>query len=47
LIREKAAVRGKDELNIQRRLLPMVKIEKEYRFAGPDGQGRAARAVRR
>jgi predicted dithiol-disulfide oxidoreductase (DUF899 family) len=37
LTREKEAVHAKDELNTQRRLLPMVKIDKEYRFAGPDG----------
>jgi predicted dithiol-disulfide oxidoreductase (DUF899 family) len=38
LTSEKEAVRAKDALNTRRRLLPMVKIEKEYRFDGPDGQ---------
>ena len=38
LIREKEAVRAKDALNTRRRLLPMVRIEKEYRFEGPEGQ---------
>jgi predicted dithiol-disulfide oxidoreductase (DUF899 family) len=37
LISEKEAVRAKDALNTRRRLLPMVEIEKEYRFDGPDG----------
>jgi predicted dithiol-disulfide oxidoreductase (DUF899 family) len=37
LTSEKEAVRAKDALNTRRRLLPMVKIEKEYRFDGPDG----------
>ena len=37
LTSEKASVRAKDELNTRRRLLPMVRIDKEYRFDGPDG----------
>jgi predicted dithiol-disulfide oxidoreductase (DUF899 family) len=37
LAAEKQALRAKDELNTRRRLLPMVRIEKDYRFAGPDG----------
>jgi len=37
LISEKAALRAKDELNTRRRMLPMVRIEKDYRFEGPDG----------
>src|SRR4051794_40715650 len=37
LASEKEALRAKDALNTRRRLLPMVKIEKEYRFDGPDG----------
>jgi predicted dithiol-disulfide oxidoreductase (DUF899 family) len=35
---EKEATRAKDALNTRRRLLPMVKIEKDYRFDGPEGQ---------
>jgi predicted dithiol-disulfide oxidoreductase (DUF899 family) len=38
LTREKEAVQAKDALNTRRRLLPMVKVTKEYRFDGPDGQ---------
>ena len=34
---EKASVRAKDELNTRRRRLPMVRVDKEYRFDGPDG----------
>jgi predicted dithiol-disulfide oxidoreductase (DUF899 family) len=37
LISEKEAVRAKDALNTRRRLLPMVRVEKAYRFDGPDG----------
>jgi predicted dithiol-disulfide oxidoreductase (DUF899 family) len=38
LTREKEAVRAKDALNTRRRLLPMVRVEKDYRFEGPDGE---------
>jgi len=38
LTSEKEAVRAKDALNTRRRLLPMVRVEKEYRFEGADGQ---------
>jgi predicted dithiol-disulfide oxidoreductase (DUF899 family) len=34
---EKALTRARDALNTQRRLLPMVEIEKDYRFEGPTG----------
>ena len=34
---EKALTRARDALNTQRRLLPMVEIEKDYRFEGPNG----------
>jgi predicted dithiol-disulfide oxidoreductase (DUF899 family) len=37
LISEKEALRAKDALNTRRRLLPMVRIDKDYRFDGPDG----------
>ena len=37
LAREKEATRLKDELNTQRRNLPMVRLEKEYTFEGPEG----------
>jgi predicted dithiol-disulfide oxidoreductase (DUF899 family) len=34
---EKALTRARDALNTKRRQLPMVRIEKDYRFVGPDG----------
>jgi predicted dithiol-disulfide oxidoreductase (DUF899 family) len=37
LEKEKAATRARDELNAERRRLPMVRIEKDYVFEGPDG----------
>ncbi|MFD0516981.1 DUF899 domain-containing protein [Paractinoplanes durhamensis] len=37
LVSEKEAVRAKDALNSRRRMLPMVRVEKDYRFEGPDG----------
>ena len=38
LVNEKAATRTRDLLAAERRRLPMVKIEKEYIFEGPDGK---------
>src|SRR5437879_111274 len=38
LTREKEATRALDKLNAERRKLPMVKVEKEYLFEGPDGK---------
>jgi predicted dithiol-disulfide oxidoreductase (DUF899 family) len=38
LIKEKEATRARDRLNAERRRLPMVKMEKEYNFEGPDGR---------
>lgn len=35
--KEKAFTRARDELNAQRRRLPMVKIDKDYSFDGPSG----------
>ncbi|HET6939146.1 MAG TPA: DUF899 domain-containing protein [Nocardioides sp.] len=37
LAREKELTRLRDRLNADRRRLPMVRVEKEYRFEGPDG----------
>jgi predicted dithiol-disulfide oxidoreductase (DUF899 family) len=37
LAREKAATRARDELNAQRRELPMVRVEKDYVFETADG----------
>lgn len=38
LVKEKAATRAKDELNAERRRLPMVRIDKDYVFEGQDGK---------
>ena len=35
---EKRATRERDALNAERRRLPMVRVEQEYRFTGPGGQ---------
>ena len=40
LAEEKAMTRARDALSIRRRELPMVKIEKEYVFDGPEGKVR-------
>ena len=37
LAKEKAATRARDALNAERRRLPMVEIDKEYAFEGPEG----------
>jgi predicted dithiol-disulfide oxidoreductase (DUF899 family) len=37
LVREKAMTRARDELAAARRSLPMVLVDKEYVFTGPDG----------
>ena len=38
LTREKELTRARDRLNTERRLLPMVKVDKDYVFDGPDGK---------
>jgi len=38
LEKEKMFTRERDALSVERRNLPMVKIEKDYRFEGPDGE---------
>jgi predicted dithiol-disulfide oxidoreductase (DUF899 family) len=38
LVEEKEMTRARDALNAERRRLPMVEIEKEYVFEGPDGK---------
>src|SRR5258708_14716457 len=38
LVKEKAATRARDALAGERRRLPMVRIEKDYVFEGPDGK---------
>lgn len=37
LVKEKELTRLRDELNVDRRELPMVHVEKDYVFEGPDG----------
>jgi len=36
--KEKELTRQRDALNAERRMLPMVKIEKDYVFDGPEGK---------
>src|SRR5262245_9319808 len=38
LVKEKEATRQRDALSAERRRLPMVKVEKEYIFDGPNGR---------
>ena len=38
LAKEKELTRARDALSAERRRLPMVRIDKEYRFEGPDGK---------
>jgi predicted dithiol-disulfide oxidoreductase (DUF899 family) len=38
LVKEKELTRQRDALNAERRRLPMVEIEKDYTFDGPQGQ---------
>jgi len=38
LAKEKAATKQRDALNAERRELPMVEVEKDYEFDGPDGK---------
>jgi len=40
LVKEKAFTRERDALNAERRMLPMVEIEKDYVFDGSDGKVR-------
>lgn len=40
LIKEKAATKARDALNAERRRLPMVRIERDYVFEGPNGKVR-------
>jgi predicted dithiol-disulfide oxidoreductase (DUF899 family) len=42
LAREKELTRARDALSAERRRLPMVRVEKDYVFEGPDGQARLA-----
>jgi predicted dithiol-disulfide oxidoreductase (DUF899 family) len=40
LVKEKAFTKQRDALNAERRMLPMVEIDKDYVFDGPDGKVR-------
>src|SRR5436309_1817750 len=40
LVKEKEATRARDALAAERRRLPMVRIDKDYVFDGPDGRTR-------
>ena len=42
LTEEKELTRRRDRLNADRRRLPMVKVETDYVFTGPDGEARLA-----
>src|ERR671932_2604587 len=42
LAREKELTRARDALSAARRRLPMVRVEKDYEFRGPDGPARLA-----
>ena len=45
LAKEKELTHARDALNAERRRLPMVKIEKDYVFEGPEGKVRLPRPV--
>jgi predicted dithiol-disulfide oxidoreductase (DUF899 family) len=38
LDKEKELTRARDALNAERRMLPMVEVDKEYAFTGPEGE---------
>jgi predicted dithiol-disulfide oxidoreductase (DUF899 family) len=38
LVKEKELLRARDALAAERRRMPWMRVEKEYRFEGPDGQ---------
>src|SRR3954452_14120241 len=38
LVKEKELTRARDALNAERRMLPMVEIDKPYLFEGPEGE---------
>ena len=42
LVKEKELTRRRDALNVERRELPMVEVEKDYVLTGPDGPVRLA-----
>ena len=46
LAKEKDLTKRRDALNAERRELPMVEVDKDYKFDGPDGAVEPARPVR-
>src|SRR5262245_4563982 len=40
LAREKEVTRARDALSAARRRLPMVRLDRDYRFTGPDGEAK-------
>jgi predicted dithiol-disulfide oxidoreductase (DUF899 family) len=38
VVKDKAATKRRDQLNTERRELPMVEVTKPYQFDGPDGK---------
>ncbi len=46
LAREKELTRERDALNADRRRLPMVRLDKDYVFDGPDAQRRCSTSSR-
>ena len=46
LVKEKELTRARDALAAERRRMPRMAVEKEYRFEGPDGPVEPARPVR-
>ena len=46
LVKEKELTRQRDALNAERRELPMVEVDKDYVFEGPEGQVRLHRPLR-
>src|SRR3954452_166590 len=38
LAKEKEFTKERDQLSVERRNLPMVEVEKDYRFDGPEGE---------
>ncbi len=47
LVKEKAHTRAKDALSAERRRLPMVEVDGNYPFDGPEGERTLRRVVRR
>ena len=46
LVKEKELTRARDAVAAERRRLPMVRVEKEYSFEGPEGGGASSTSSR-